>query len=142
MISNILDTIVDKKLSEIQTDKGNVMHVLKENEDAFKKFGEAYFSWIKPKAVKGWKKHSKMTMNLVVPIGNVKFVFFNSNLEVNKEYIIGEDNYIRLTVPPNIWFGFKGLGLKNNLVLNISSILHDPDEVDTQELDKINYMWE
>tara|TARA_B100000989_G_scaffold291544_1_gene266132 strand:- start:614 stop:1042 length:429 start_codon:yes stop_codon:yes gene_type:complete len=142
MINNILDSITDKKLSEIETVNGNVMHVLKENEDAFIRFGEAYFSWIKPQSIKGWKKHNKMTMNLVVPVGNVKFVFFNSSLDIKKEYIIGVDNYVRITVPPKIWFGFKGLGQENNLVLNISSILHDSKEVETKELDQIEYNWE
>ena len=29
-----------------------------------------------------------------------------------KNTIVGEDNYCRITVPPMIWFGFKGLSSK------------------------------
>ena len=44
--------------------------------------------------------------------------------------IIGEDNYARITVPPNIWFGFKGVSSKTSFILNISDLSHDPSEVE------------
>jgi dTDP-4-dehydrorhamnose 3,5-epimerase len=81
-----------------------------------------------------------MFMNIVVPFGNVRFVFFtdeNSGFRIEE---IGEDNYARLTVPPGIWFGFQSLEPKS-LVMNISSILHDPEEVDRLSVTKIKYNW-
>lgn len=136
-----LDKIKITKLSEIETNNGNVMHIIKKNEETFKSFGEAYFSWIKKNTIKGWKKHKKMTMNLVVPVGSVKFVFFDPNLLFSKEITIGENFYSRITVPPNLWFGFKGIGKSYNLVLNIASILHNPEEVDKFDLRKLDYNW-
>ena len=136
-----LDKIKITKLSEIETNNGNVMHIIKRNDETFKSFGEAYFSWIKKNTIKGWKKHKKMTMNLVVPVGTVKFVFFDPNLLFSKEITIGEDFYSRITVPPNLWFGFKGIGKNYNLVMNIASILHNPEEVDKLDLKKLNYNW-
>ena len=43
---------------------------------------EAYFSIIKPGYIKAWKLHKKMTMNIVVPIGSVQFVFYDKNKEL------------------------------------------------------------
>ena len=43
-------------------------------------FSEIYFSRIKYNKIKGWKYHTKMTMELFVPIGKVKF-FFDENKE-------------------------------------------------------------
>ena len=36
---------------------------------------EELFSTIKCNKIKAWKRHLKMTMNLIVPLGNVKFIF-------------------------------------------------------------------
>ena len=80
-------------------------------------------------------------MNLVVPVGEVGFVFYtesNSSFQVLK---IGTNNYKRLTVPPNIWFGFKGLGLYSNLVVNLSNIIHDPSESKKAEISRLKFDW-
>ena len=54
------------------------MRFLKKNELKNWTFGEAYFSKIKFNKIKAWKYHSKMTLNLAVPHGKVKFVFILS----------------------------------------------------------------
>ncbi|TGL45985.1 dTDP-4-dehydrorhamnose 3,5-epimerase [Leptospira perdikensis] len=128
-------------LKEIPTAGGNVLHGLKNSDPSFFGFGEAYFSWIEAGAIKAWKRHNQMIMNLIVPIGNVKFVFYNSDSEEFVSETIGESNYSRITVPTGIWFGFQGIDSPKNLVLNISSILHDPLEADRLDLSKINYSW-
>ncbi|MDQ1298578.1 MAG: hypothetical protein QG558_1117, partial [Campylobacterota bacterium] len=53
---------------------------------------------------------------------------------------LSQDNYQRLTVKPNLWVAFKGLG-EYNLLLNLASIEHDPHEAQNIELDKIAYNW-
>ena len=83
-----------------------------------------------------------MTMNLVVPVGNVRFVFFSMDDCKYRVEEIGSDHYARLTVPPGIWFGFKGLSSSSSLVLNMSSIVHDPYEVSRLNLSDIEYSWE
>jgi dTDP-4-dehydrorhamnose 3,5-epimerase len=128
-------------LMEIPTPGGNVLHGLKNTDSSYKGFGEAYFSWIESQQVKAWKKHNRMVMNLIVPVGLVKFVFYNSESEDFLTTIIGESNYSRITVPNGIWFGFQGLNKSKSLVLNISSIPHDPSETDRLEIDKIKYDW-
>ena len=128
-------------LKTISVDGGDVKKFLRSNEESFCGFGEAYFSFIKKGKIKAWKLHTEMTMNLVVPVGEVGFVFYfepSSSFEVFK---IGTNNYKRLTVPPNIWFGFKGLGLYSNLVVNLSNIVHDPSEAKKSEISKIKFDW-
>ena len=129
-------------LKRINTSGGDVLHALKSSDEEFNNFGEIYFSWVEKNAVKAWKKHTRMSMNLVVPVGLVRFVFYN---EVNQEFKIheiGESNYMRLFVPPNTWFGFQGVYAERSLVTNISNILHDPEEVDRRLPEEIEYNWE
>jgi len=140
MIKDVLVT----KLTIVETVGGNVMHAMKESSVGYKSFGEAYFSQVANGAIKAWKRHKKMTLNLVVPVGKIKFVLFDDRKISNtqfQEVVISKSEYCRLTVPPMIWIGFQGLLDGNSMLLNIANIEHDPNEVDRKEIDKINYDW-
>ena len=132
--------IIIKPLKKIPLEDGDVLHVLKASEYEFQGFKEAYFSTIKKNRIKAWKRHLKMTMNLIIPVGNVQFIFYDNNKNLLKNTIIGEDNYCRITVPPKIWFGFKGLSSRTSFILNISNEPHDPKEVEREELSFLNFL--
>ena len=132
-------SIIIKKLNKFHLEEGDVLHAMKATENEFKGFKEAYFSTIKQNKVKAWKRHLKMTMNLIVPVGEVQFIFLNSQGNFLINPIIGEENYSRITVPPMVWFGFKGLSTRTSFILNISNELHDPNEVERRSLSCFNF---
>lgn len=136
------DIIIVTPLKRIPVVGGDVLHGLKHTDKGFKRFGEAYFSMIKNGAVKAWKLHQRMTLNLVVPFGEARFVFYSTDGGRPFEQTIGEENYARLTVPPGIWFGFQGKKAPFSLILNIADIPHQPDEVERKPLEAFNYNWE
>lgn len=117
----------------IPVEGGHVYHFLKTTDPEFKTFGEAYFSKIEPGFVKGWKRHTKMHMNLTCICGSILFVFYDSDISISnqkpKEVILSAENNQLLTVPPSPWFAFKGLGDSTSILCNISSIIHDENEV-------------
>tara|TARA_B100000780_G_scaffold205962_1_gene146412 strand:- start:4705 stop:5142 length:438 start_codon:yes stop_codon:yes gene_type:complete len=125
---------------------GDVMHALKSSEVGFINFGEAYFSNIQFGVIKAWKRHRQMQLNLIIPIGRVKFVLFDDRNGVEnsvfQEVILSPENYLRLTIPPLIWVGFQGLAKENSTLLNIASIEHSDEELDRRSLNDINYSWE
>lgn len=126
------------KLKTIYNSKGDILHALKSSEDSYSEFGEAYFTTINKDEVKGWKKHKRMEMNLVVPVGDVTFHIYNEINEKKESFRINRENYSRLTVPPGYWMAFEGHDAYLNLILNIASIEHDPDEAINIELEKIS----
>ena len=134
-------------LSIIDTKGGDVLHAMKISDHGYSGFGEAYFSTIEPDAIKGWKRHKQMVLNLVVPVGTVRFILFydrdnQDNVNQFQEVTLSiEDGYSRLTIPPMIWVGFQGLGLQKSLVLNIANIEHSPEEVERKELAEIKFNW-
>ena len=130
-----------KKLRVIDHPKGSIRHALKSSDAEYVGFGEVYFSEIEYCKIKAWKKHIKMKMNLVVPVGLVKFVFYEEKEKFFQEFILGLENYCRLSVPPGIWFGFKGMDKNLNLVMNISDLEHDPNEVQRKDISEIVYEW-
>ena len=136
----MINGITISPLKEIEVEGGNVLHALKKSDSSFKDFGEAYFSFVNFGYVKAWKKHSKMTLNLIVPVGEVKFVFIDEDKN-SSEIIVGKSNYVRLSVAHGIWFGFMGLSKENNLVLNIGNIIHDPQEVEKANISNFEYNW-
>lgn len=122
-------------LKKIETNNGAVFHALKSTEDSYLDFGEAYFSSIHMNHIKGWKFHKKMTLNLIVPVGEIRFVIHDSDLNINNKNIkpiidvtLGNKNYSRLTIPPGYWMAFRGEGYGENILLNIANIVHDPSE--------------
>lgn len=133
--------IKKNKEKKIPNPKGNLFHIIKRKSNGYKGFGEAYFSWVKSKKIKGWKKHYKMTLNLLVPVGKVQFVFFSENNKTFRSFIIGENSYYRLTVPPKIWFAFKGISKTKSLVLNFANISHKFDTIKKMSLNKIKFNW-
>jgi dTDP-4-dehydrorhamnose 3,5-epimerase len=142
-----IEGVILTQLKQIYHSKGNVFHVMKRSDLGFKGFGEVYFSTVKYKNIKAWKKHTKMTLNLTVPIGKVKFVLFDdreNSVSRGKffETELSINNYQRLTIPPNIWIGFEGVARSLNLLLNLANMEHDPDEIIRLDLDKIDYNWE
>ena len=127
-------------LRTISHPKGDIFHAVKKSSEDFDEFGEAYFSSINFNEIKGWKKHKKMTLNFVVPVGEVKFVVFDGDCFFTAK--LSTKNYQRLTIGPNLWVAFKGVSSTYNLILNIASIEHDPEEAINIDLQDIIYDWE
>ena len=74
-----MDGVILTPLKQIYHPKGDIFHAMKKSDIGFDGFGEAYFSTINQNDIKGWKKHTKMTLNIVVPVGNIEFVVYDEN---------------------------------------------------------------
>ncbi len=64
-------------LKHITVPKGDIYHAMKSTDEGYCGFGEAYFSQIEQGQTKGWKRHNRMMLNLIVPVGAVKFVVYD-----------------------------------------------------------------
>tara|TARA_B110000027_G_C16079459_1_gene282918 strand:- start:85 stop:501 length:417 start_codon:yes stop_codon:yes gene_type:complete len=133
-----MDGVTLTPLKQIKHPKGDIFHAMKKSDDGFSGFGEAYFSAIEQGVQKGWKKHTKMTMNIIVPIGAIEFVIYSENLSEFVEINLSVTNYQRLTVRPGLWVSFKGVE-RNNILLNIASLEHEVGEAINLSLDSINH---
>ena len=133
-------------LSIIEAETGSVLHALKKTDGGFEKIGEVYFSIVVKDAVKAWKMHQRMTLNLIVPVGSVLFCFIDvrdksSTLNETCKIILSQEPYFRLTVPPGIWFGFKGVSNGLNLICNVADMPHEPHEVIRKDIDEFDMDW-
>lgn len=135
-----MDGVTLTPLKRIPSEKGDVLHGMKSTESTFCGFGEAYFTQIRPGYTKGWKRHNRMTLNLVVVHGKVKFVVYDEQEMCFEEIILSpESNFQRLTLAPGLWMAFHGMGDEVSTVMDIIPEPHDPTEADNVELSEIDY---
>ncbi|MBA3946243.1 MAG: dTDP-4-dehydrorhamnose 3,5-epimerase family protein [Herpetosiphonaceae bacterium] len=122
-------------LRRIPDERGTIMHMLRADAPHFQGFGEIYFSTVFPGVIKGWHRHSVMTLNYAVPVGMIKLVLYDSRMASTtqgevQEIVMGEDNYLLVSVPPGVWNGFKGIGVATAVVANCATHPHDPLEIE------------
>lgn len=140
-----IDGVCLTRLKNIFTDGGCVLHAMKKTDVGFRGFGEAYFSVVSHRNVRGWKRHKEMTLNLVVPVGEIKFVLIDDRQPAGDaklcEFILSRTSYCRLTIPPGVWVGFQGLSKGENMLLNLADLSHDPNEADHKDISQFGYNW-
>lgn len=142
-----IEGVVLTPLKIIDNPRGSVYHGMKKSDPGFAGFGEAYFSTVNHGDIKPWKKHLRTTLNLIVPVGKIRFVLHDEREgSITKgntfAYELGPDNYKRLTVPPEVWMAFEGLGEGLNLLLDVTDLEHDPDEAERVDLSEFEYKWQ
>ncbi len=144
----MIEGVLIHPLQQIPDERGKVMHMLRCTDPWFETFGEIYFSTVYPGVVKGWHLHKRMTLNYAVVAGMIKLVLYDDREDSPtrgklQELFVGEDNYALVTVPPRIWNGFKGMGIKTAVVVNCATVPHDPEEIVRMDplTDRIPYDW-
>lgn len=144
----MIDGVIITKLKQIKDDRGRVMHMLRKDDKVFKNFGEIYFSTIYHNKIKAWHLHKESTLNYACVKGKVKLVLFddrNNSLSKGKlqEIILSAQDYTLITIPNNIWNGFKGLDKEESMIANCLDMPHNENEmVRIDPFHKsINYKW-
>ncbi len=144
----MIDGVSIRQLRQISDERGKVMHMLRQDDPWFEKFGEIYFSQVYPGSIKGWHLHKLMSLNYAVVSGRIKLVLYDDREGSTTqgellEHFSGEDNYELITIPPGIWNGFKGIGTQPAIVANCSTEPHDPKEIVRMDpfSDQIPYDW-
>lgn len=135
-------------LKIISDHRGSVMHMLRNDSENFDKFGEIYFSTIFKDRIKAWHLHKEATLNYVCVYGKVKLVLFD-NRKASKsfgeyqEIFLSPENYFLITIPPNIWNGFKGLNNEHSIIANCLNLPHNENEMIRLDIDdkRFNYNW-
>ena len=121
-------------LKIISDDRGSVMHMMRNDSKVFDKFGEIYFSTIFKDKIKAWHLHKEATLNYACVYGEVKLVLFDerkgsSTFGEYQELLLSLKNYNLITIPPNIWNGFKGRNDQFSIIANCLNLPHNEKEM-------------
>ena len=138
--------IFNKKV--ITDERGKILHMLRNDDENFNKFGEIYFSYVNPNKIKAWHIHKKMTLNYCSAYGNIKLVLFDEREKSKtkglvQEIFLSNDNHILVSIPPMVWNGFCSADENLAVLANCSDIPHDKEEILRISFDdpKIPYKW-
>ena len=144
----MIKDIIITKLKIITDERGSVMHMLRNDDKIFKNFGEIYFSTINPNKIKAWHLHKESYLNYACISGEVKLVLFDNRSDSPsknqyQDIFLSPKNYVLVTIPPNIWNGFKGLHSEKSIIANCLTLPHNEKEMVRKDpLDKsFNYKW-
>ncbi len=148
MSASDIDGVTFSHLRQISDDRGSVLHMLRCDDPEFIHFGECYFSEVLPGAIKAWKRHRFQAQNLAVPFGRIRLVIFDSRefSSSNGRLLILElgrpDAYLRLHIPPGLWYGFTCVSDTVAIMANCPDLPHDPSESDVLPTNSfIPYKW-
>ena len=146
---SLIEGVSLTELRQIGDERGAVLHMLRCDAPEFTRFGECYFSEVLPGAIKAWKRHRAQTQNLAVPVGRIRLVIYDDretsttrgHLQVME---LGRpDAYLRLRVPPGLWYGFACISATPALLANCADLAHDPADSDLRSVNDpaIPYSW-
>ncbi len=148
---DLIQGISIKNLKPILDERGYLQECIRSDWQMYKKFGQAYITIAFPNVVKAWHLHKIQTDNMICIYGNGKLVLSDNRTESPtykklNEIFFGEKNPLLVTIPPNIWHGFKSIGQKKIIVLNCPTELFNYDKPDEYRLPydttEIDYNWE
>jgi len=138
--------IVKKQV--INDDRGKIVHMLRNDDKNFLKFGEIYFSYVYPNMIKAWHIHKKMTLNYVAAFGKIKIVLYDDRERSEtkgkiQEIFLSNENHVLVTIPPMIWNGFCSADNNVAVLANCSDIPHDKLEIERLPFNdpKFPYHW-
>ena len=139
--------IIKKK--QFIDERGKIMRMLRSDDEEFKRFGEIYFSYTYPGAIKAWHRHKQMTLTYAAIFGKIKLVLYDdrqyssTNGKID-EIFLSDENYFTVTIPPLIWNGFKSIENKTAIVANCADVPHSEDEIERKSFDdkSIPYSWD
>lgn len=134
----------------IPDERGRLMEILRCDDEEFAGFGQVYVTTAYPGVVKAWHLHRKQTDSLACVSGMVKLALYDGRPasptkgEV-AEFFIGEHNPLLVQIPPGVLHGFKCIGEREALVVNIPDRPYDRENPDEERIDPhsggIPYDW-
>ncbi len=132
----MIEGVKVKQLVMIPDERGRLMEILRCDEELFEKFGQVYMTTAYPGVVKGWHFHHRQTDHFCCVSGMMKLVLYDNRKTSTthgqvKEFFLGEASPILVKIPPLVLHGFKGIGIKEAIVINCPTEPYDhtsPDE--------------
>jgi dTDP-4-dehydrorhamnose 3,5-epimerase len=147
--SKLIDGVLICEIDEISTGSSTVFKFIEEHSLGFVDFAECYMTEVLPGSVKAWKYYDRMTQNVCVPVGAVKFVIYDdrdgsrTNGIVNEFHLERTRKFARLTIPPRLWYGFGSLCASTSIIVNVIDVPHQGSNAigKVRQEPNIPYIW-
>ncbi|MFH1478622.1 MAG: dTDP-4-dehydrorhamnose 3,5-epimerase family protein [Candidatus Omnitrophota bacterium] len=142
--------VVVKKLKVIPDDRGRLMEILRSDETIFERFGQVYMTTAYPGIAKAWHYHKLQDDHFTCINGVMRLALFDSRetsptyKEID-EFTISIEEPMLVKIPKLVYHGFKCVGDKEAIVINVPTMPYNYKEPDEYRLDAfkndIPYDW-
>lgn len=131
-------------LKIIPDERGCVRHFIRSTDPDFEKFGETYITEVYRGVIKAWHGYPTKRMHYTVIRGMVKLALQDTRTQ-SETYMqtdtlfVGEQNYVRVTIPFGVFNGFKGL--TDAIVVVTASEPFSEEGIVRYPVDNFTYDW-
>ena len=124
-----------KQLVRHMDDRGDLMEILRDDDEMFIEFGQVYVSAVFPGIAKAWHCHEHQTDSFCVLRGNARIGLFDDRPDSptcgeTQSIVCGDLKPLAVQIPPLVWHGFAAVGAELALVLNVPNRHYDADAPD------------
>lgn len=139
--SERLNRVIIQPLIVHSDGRGYLFEVLRNDDPAFKEFGQAYINYTEPGVIKGFHSHRFNEDNFVCLSGRIKLVLLDPDTKEVMEIFLGPENCRRVTIPVELMHGWMALGNERACVLNVSTKSYNPKDPDETRVPPDFYSW-
>jgi dTDP-4-dehydrorhamnose 3,5-epimerase len=146
----MIDGVKTKKLLVRPDERGRLMEILRNDDDAFLEFGQVYITTTYSGVVKAWHWHKEQTDNVACVQGMVKLVLYDPReqsptfKQVDRFYL-GLHNPLLVQIPIGVYHGWMCVSAEEAVIVNVPTKCYDHDNPDEFRLDPhkndIPYDW-
>lgn len=110
----MIDGVVYTHLKIIADERGCVRHFVRSDDPDFVKFGETYIAQVYKGVTKAWHGYPRKILHYACVSGMVKLGLYDSRKDSPTfkqfdTFFLGDMDYSRITIPPGVFNGFKGI---------------------------------
>ncbi|MDY6787608.1 MAG: dTDP-4-dehydrorhamnose 3,5-epimerase family protein [candidate division WOR-3 bacterium] len=147
----MIEGIKFKELIMHNDERGRLMEMLRNDDDAYTEFGQVYMTTNYPGIIKAWHCHEKQTDYVTCISGMIKLALYDGREESStyrsvEELFIGDHKKRMVVIPPGVYHGWKNIGTDESIVVSVITRPYNADNPDEIRLpydsDKIPYSWE
>jgi len=136
----MIDGVKIKKLKVIPDDRGRLMEILRCDDEVFKQFGQVYMTTVYKDIVKAWHYHKIQTDNFTCVKGKIRLGLFDARehsptYKQAQEIIMSLEEPCLVSIPNDIYHGFKGLSDEESIVINVPTEAYNRAQPDEYRLD-------
>lgn len=147
----MIEDVKFKELIMHNDERGRLMEILRNDDDAYTEFGQVYMTTNYPGIIKAWHCHAKQTDYVTCISGMIKLALYDgregsATYRRVEELFIGDHKKRMVIIPPGVYHGWKNIGTVESIVISVITRTYNPNNPDEIRLpydtDKIPYSWE
>jgi dTDP-4-dehydrorhamnose 3,5-epimerase len=150
-----IEGVVFRQTRPVPHEDGFVTEVARASWDVLEEaITQVHITTTFPGRVRAWGLHQRLTDRLFVVSGLVKLVVFDGRIDSPThghivEVTVSEQNPGLLLVPPNLYHGWKNIGVTESIVINMPTEMYNYDNPDALDMpwdsatamELIPYVW-